>query len=440
MSKLSVIASRDFTTRARGGAYIVTTVLGVLILIAMAFMPAIVQRIRRSFDSEALEMYVVDNTGIAYPLLAEVVEEMGTSASVRGELLEQGELPSTDDPAFSNEAANLILSGDKDGILVVNEARDQQHSPFAFTVILKNASNILTNDAVQSFLNSVVRKANAKRLNMTSEELAMLWASAPVSFQELRVDEGQDASVEEVSERERAMSMVLAYTLLFILYMAMILYGNMIASGVAEEKSSRIMEIMVSTVKPIELMTAKIIGVGALGLLQFGIWIAAGLGLNALNKSGVLQGALFGAIDVGEIPPGLLIWFGLYFVLGFVLYAALFAAAGASVSRVEEVNQVSTMITLLLAAAFIVAYYSFLNPNGSLSVVCSMIPWLSPMVMFTRIALSSPPATEIVVSLVLLAAAIVLSAWVAARIYRVGVLMYGKRPSIKEMLKYVREP
>jgi ABC-2 type transport system permease protein len=214
----------------------------------------------------------------------------------------------------------------------------------------------------------------------------------------------------------------------------------MIATGVAEEKSSRIMEIMVSSVRPIELMAAKIAGIGALGLLQFGIWIATGLGLNALAKSGILKGTVFGAIELSELPVSTLVWFGVFFVLGFVLYAAVFAAAGASVSRVEDVSQVSTMIMMVVIVAFFVAYYSFINPNSTLAVICSMIPWLAPMVMFARLALSDPPAVQVVVSLALLVVGSIFTTWVAARIYRIGVLMYGKRPSLKDMARYVLEP
>lgn len=439
MSKLGVLAARDFNSRARGGAYILMTVLGVLLLVGLAFGPSLISKIGESFESDALELYVVDNTGVIYPHLVEVAEERGSDAEVRSDLIDPGALPAVDDPSFGERAAQLLASSSKGGILVIDEAGPNSYSPAVFTLVLYDTSNIIANESVQSYLNAVVRKANADRLNLTSNEIALLWASAPVRFQQLSGAAGEQASTTEVNQGSHVLSMVLAYFLLFVLYMALVLYGNMIASGVAEEKSSRIMEIMVSSVKPIELMAAKIVGIGSLGLLQFAVWIVTGFGLSALARSGALKNA-FGAVEISDLPLDLLIWFGVFFVLGFVLYATVFAAAGASVSRVEDVNQVSTMILMLVVVAFLVAYYSFLNPNSSLSVVCSMIPWLSPMVMFSRIALGNPPVVEVATSLALLVVAIVLSAWVASRIYRVGVLMYGKRPGIKEILRYVREP
>lgn len=440
MRKLGVLIARDFNTRVRGGAYILMTVLGVLLLVGLAFGPHVFSRIRESFQSDAVELYVVDNTGYMYPLIAQVAEEKGPAAEVRGELIDAADQPEVDDPSFGEWAARVLADSGKDGILIIDEAGENSYSPAAFTVVLYNTSNIILNDSIQDFLNTVVRRANADRLNLTPNEIALLWASAPMRLQQLTTGvAGEQASTKEVSEENKGLSMVLAYFLLFVLYMALILYGNMIATGVAEEKSSRIMEIMVSTVKPIELMIGKIVGIGLLGLLQFAIWIATGFGLSALGRSGILKNA-FGVVEVTELPLNLLIWFGVFFVLGFILYAALFAAGGASVSRVEDVNQVPTMILMLVVVAFFVAYYSFVNPNSSMSVVCSMIPWLSPMVMFSRLALGGPPAAEVVTSLVLLVVAIIASMWVAARIYRVGVLMYGKRPGIKEILRYVREP
>ncbi|NLU42810.1 MAG: ABC transporter permease [Firmicutes bacterium] len=440
MSKFGVLVSRDFTSRVRGAAYIVGTLVGILVLIGLVFGPSLIEKLGQSFERVHLDVYVLDRTGVTYPLLVDVAAGMGNGTKVTTELLPSDALPAVDDPDFGKKAAEILRDSERAGVLVIDEAPELGYSPVAFTLVLQDATNVILNEAAQNVLNSVVRRANAEKLNMTAEELSLLWASAPLSIQQLKDVPGEEASTEEVSQSSHMQSMVLAYFLLFILYLAMILYGNMIATGVAEEKSSRIMEIMVSSVRPIELMAAKIAGIGALGLLQFGIWIAAGLSLNALAKSGILTGTVFGVVQLSELPVSTLVWFGVFFVLGFVLYAAVFAAAGASVSRVEDVNQVSTMIMMVVMVAFFVAYYSFINPNSTLAVICSMIPWLAPMVMFSRLALSDPPAVQVVISLALLVVGSIFTTWVAARIYRIGVLMYGKRPSLKDIARYVLEP
>ena len=232
--------------------------------------------------------------------------------------------------------------------------------------------------------------------------------------------------------------MVLAYFLLFMIYMALIMYGNMVASGVAEEKSSRIMEVMVSTVKPLELMLGKIIGVGSLGLLQFFIWIGVGLIMNTIGSSGAL-GALLGVgAPLSAIPLDTVLWFGLYFILGYFLYASIFAAAGALVSRVEEVSQVVTIIMMLIIVGFFGAYISFLNPNSTFAVATSLIPFTSPMVMFARIVLGSPALVEIIASVFILLASVFIGAWISGKIYSIGILLYGKRPTLRQVLMLVK--
>lgn len=441
MSKFGVLVARDFSSRVRGGAYIVGTIVGILLLVGLVFGPSVIERVGRSFESVvSLDLFVQDRTGVTYPILDEVAKGTGNNTGVFTTLIPSDALPAVDDPDFGRRAAEVLRDSGKDGVLIIDESAGLSYSPAVFTLVLYDTTNVMANDAAQNVLNSVVRKANADKLNVTAEDLSLLWASAPLSIQQLKDAPGEEVSTREISQSGRTQSMVLAYFLLFILYLTIILYGNMIATGVAEEKSSRIMEIMVSTVRPIELMAAKIVGIGALGLLQFGIWIGVGLGLNALAKSGILTNTLFGAIEISQLPVSTLVWFGVFFVLGFALYAAVFAAAGASVSRVEDVNQVSTMIIMVIMVAFFVAYYSFLNPNSSLSVICSMIPWLAPMVMFSRLALSEPPIVQVASSLALLILGGLFTTWIAARIYRIGVLMYGKRPGLKEVARYVLEP
>jgi ABC-2 type transport system permease protein len=440
MSKLRVLAARDFGTRARGGVYIVTTIIGVLVLVGLAFGPSIIDRISQALGSSATDLLVVDRTGATFPILAETIAEQGPDASVSVGLADPQALPSTNASDFSTRARELLDGTHYEGILVVDGPEGQAGSGTSFTVVLYDAKNLMANDAIQNVLNAVVRRANAQKLNVTTEEFSLLFATASVSFQELTTTAGEGASTKEIDEQSHIQKMILAYFLLFILYMTMIAYGNMIASGVAEEKSSRIMEIMISSVRPVELMAGKIMGIGSLGLLQFSIWIATGLGLTALARSGILSNTIFAGFQISDLPLSVLVWFGLFFVLGFVLYAAVFAAAGASVSRVEDVNQLSTTIMMLMVVAFLIAYTSFLNPNSTVAVVSSMIPWLAPMVMFARIVLGDPPAIQIAVSVVLQLLAIVVSTWAASRIYRVGVLMYGKRPSAREILRYVREP
>jgi ABC-2 type transport system permease protein len=223
-----------------------------------------------------------------------------------------------------------------------------------------------------------------------------------------------------------------------MIYTALIMYGNMVASGVAEEKSSRIMEVMVSTVKPLELMFGKIIGVGALGLLQYAIWISTGIIMAAMGKTGFLGGLLGVTEPLGSIPLESILWFGLYFVLGYFFYASIFAAAGALVSRVEEVSQVVSLLMMFIIVGFFAAYISFLNPNSSFAVIASLIPFTAPMVMFARIVLANPPIIEVLASVVIMLLSIIVGTWISSKIYRIGILLYGKRPSIRQVVQLLK--
>jgi ABC-2 type transport system permease protein len=161
--------------------------------------------------------------------------------------------------------------------------------------------------------------------------------------------------------------------------------------------------------------------------------------MNTIGKSQILGQVLGAGEAVSTIPLGTVLWFGLYFILGYFFYASIFAAAGALVSRVEEVSQVVTIIMMLIMVGFFAAYVSFLNPNSTFAVVTSLIPFTAPMVMFSRIVLGNPALIEIIASVVFLLLAVLLGAWISAKIYRTGILMYGKRPSLRQVLRLIRE-
>ena len=418
MGMIPILVKREFTSRVKGTAYIFTTLFGVVVFVALSFLPPIMARINQSIAPGQIELVVLEQPGTSsvLPYLQEVSSHKdGFVVRSSGGLSEQ-------------EAYQVVLDEGLSGLLLVD-------GPL-YTLVTPDGSNMMLNDEVESTLNMAVSRWNAARLGLSPEDMASLFNRVDFRVREVSPlrEDGQ-----ELDSVAHTQAMVLAYFLLFMIYMALIMYGNMVASGVAEEKSSRIMEVMVSTVKPMELMLGKIIGVGSLGLLQFLIWIGTGLLMNSMGSAGFLGGILGATEPLSTIPLSTILWFGLYFILGYFFYASIFAAAGALVSRVEEVSQVVTVIMMLLMAGFFAAYISFLNPNGSVAVTTSLIPFTSPMVMFARIVLGSPPVIEIIASVVLLLLALLLGAWLSAKIYRIGILMYGKRPSLRQVFRLIRD-
>ncbi len=227
------------------------------------------------------------------------------------------------------------------------------------------------------------------------------------------------------------------YAMLMLMYMAIILFGQMVTSAVVNEKNSRAMELLITAAKPLNLMFGKILGVGLAGLTMLGVWIAtaaAGLSLNAdFYKNIPILTSMF---DMG---PELIAYFLLFFCIGYFMFSAVYAAVGSLVSRMEEIQLYSTPVILVYMVGFFVSIFGMNMPNSMLLKVCSYIPITSPMCMFVRISMSEVPLYGIAISVVLAIATTVLIAQLAAKIYRIGVLMYGKPPSIKELIKTLKE-
>jgi ABC-2 type transport system permease protein len=227
---------------------------------------------------------------------------------------------------------------------------------------------------------------------------------------------------------------MVAFALLFFLYMSVLFYGLFVMRGVIEEKQSRIVEVLISSVRPTQMMLGKLLGIGLVGLTQIGIWAVSASLLSLFGARMVMsQGA-----KMPSIPMSLLVYFVLYFVLGFFLYATLYAMVGAIVSSEEEAQQAQFPVTLLIVVPMMIFGLVMRDPNSTASIVLSLVPFFAPTLMMLRIAVINPPLWQIILSMVIMLATILGSVWVAARIYRVGILMYGKRPSIAELGRWLR--
>lgn len=415
---IPILVKRDFTSRVKGAAYIITTILGVLVIAGLSFLPPLMDQLFSSMSPKNIDFYVYEQLAetsiMPYLLQLGGARENVTIRAAEG--------------ASEKELYQRVLDENLTGLLLVDGP--------SYTLVAADVSNMMVNDEIEGLVNQAITRMNAERLGLSDSDMHDLFQRVELKVREIS-PAGEDG--EDIDSVAHMQAMVLAYFLLFMIYMALILYGNMVASGVAEEKSSRIMEVMVSTVKPTELMLGKIIGVGALGLLQLVIWIATGLVVTTLTKSGALNNLLGIVGPLSTIPLSTILWFGLYFVLGYFFYASIFAAAGALVSRVEEVSQVVTIIMMLIIVGFFAAYISFLNPNSPLAVTTSLVPFTAPMVMFARIVLATPPASQVFASIAIMIASVLGGTWISAKIYRIGILMYGKRPGIRQVFRLLKD-
>ena len=261
---------------------------------------------------------------------------------------------------------------------------------------------------------------------------------------------GDDGSETETSTE---IAMGIGFVLAFLIYMFVLMYGAMIMNGVIEEKTNRIVEVIVSSCKPLELMMGKIIGVGLVGLTQFAIWVAilagvAGIAMSVLN---IPSTAVVAAVDPSGAPTLALVFatiksiniglilvsFVVYFIGGYLLYASLFAAFGSAVDQASDASQFSAPIIMIMVIALYASIGCMENPNGSLAMWCSLIPFTSPVVMMVRLPFDVP-VWQVALSIVLLFGTAVAMVWLSARIYRTGILLYGKKHSLKEIVRWVR--
>jgi len=331
--------------------------------------------------------------------------------------------------ASEEEAARLVEEKELAGYLLAGAETNANGVP-SFEYKSKDALPMLMGE-LSGGLQYVNQALARESMGLTAEQVAKL--SAPVSIVPVQITDAAGGK----SESEIQLAYGLVYVLLFLLYMGVIGYGNTVATAITAEKSSRVMELLVSSSAPLTQMFGKIIGICLLGLTQIALFIAVGAANLTLSQgSNPMLTEL--NINLTEADPMLFVYFIVFYLLGYLIYSAVFAAVGSLVSRTEEVGQVIMPVTLLIVAAFMVAMFGLTNPNTTFITVMSFVPFFSPLVMFLRIGLADPAWWEIVLSIAISAAGVYFMVWLAAKIYRTGVLLYGKLPTWKELRKAMK--
>jgi len=291
--------------------------------------------------------------------------------------------------------------------------------------------------SLQSALQAIKADIILSGANLTEEQRAALAQPVRIDAVQISTAEGPGAVGEEgKSEEEQIFAFILVYIVIILLYTGLMITGQLIATEITSEKSSRVMEILVTSVKPLTQMFGKIFGMCLVGLTQigiFGVTVVANLMLPHIQE--MFQDL---NLDLSKLDPMLIVYAVVFYLAGYFLYATLYAAIGSIVSRTEELGQALTPLTMISMIAFFVAIFSMSNPNAAYVVVMSYIPFFTPYFMFTRIGMADPAQWEVLLSLGLMIATILACGWLSAKIYRTGVLMYGKRPTMKELWKAMK--
>ncbi len=417
MRKVWAVIRREFIERVRTRWFWISAILGPVFFAAIILVPVLLSR-----SGGIRQIVVVDGTSTGFGARVAEALSAGRSFRARRVAAEAGVL---DTLTAEVEAKRL------DGFLIITD--DLMETGRA-EYRASNVSSIQAIEELQRALSRLIVKVRLEREGVNPAVVDR--AQIPIALATKKISRGQ-TTTESVGG-----SFFMAYIMAVLLFMAILLYGVNVMSSVLEEKTNRIMEVLVSSLRPFEMMLGKVLGVGAVSFFQFLIWgVSARL---LFSQRQALVRRMTGAADAGQafqmppIPATTIAVFLAFFLGGFLLYSAMFAAVGAMSGNEQEARQAQQPVTYLLMVSYLSIFALTNDPNSTFSVGLSLVPFTSPIAMPVRWTAGNLPFSEVLASLAVLFVSIMGVTWVAARIYRVGILMTGKRPNIKELVRWVR--
>ena len=429
------VASREFIVRVRTRSFIFGTVLLVLGVAVIAFLPVIIRYVDRGM-TEKVAMYVSapDLSTDPVTTLTVLLNPATASGQEGTDNTQDFTVSKVTDLEAAREATNR---NEYAGLLEIDRAPGGE---LQFTYYSNQNSMGSTASMVRQASNTIAITDRLARLGVAPAEQAGIYL--PADFTPMWPDPAKTEPTQDtVSMVGRDM---LAFGMTILIFMIIIMYGNWIAMSVVEEKSSRVMEVVLNAASPFQLLTGKVLGVGAVAFTQYAAVVLAG-GVALLVQGPVGDAILGTAGTATELPEGLtiglLLFFGIYGVLGFLIYATLYAAAGSLVSRMEDISAAVMPMTLVSTGGYLIGVYAamgLLDIQSGWVTALSQVPFVSPFMMIGRVAAGAAEPWEIVLSITLLVASIIGALWLAARIYRAGVLLYGQRPGVRAVWRLVR--
>jgi ABC-2 type transport system permease protein len=433
---IGLIIGREYKNRVAQRSFIIGTIVLLVAVIIAAFVPTIFQVITARTSSQT-KIAIINNAGsiagLDGAILTKYIATNLNGAASQGQNT-NGKAPFAISTASSNSINNLqqqVKNGTLDVLLVVDRTANQDIHFTCYT----NSSSLDTSQ-IQTLAGQLGLLDKASRMGLTSTQTSNLFAQT--AFKVVNAKQNQDTR----SVSDMVAGYIIAYAGMILIYMWVTLYGTSVAMGVAEEKGTRIMEILVNATTPFQLMVGKIIGIGAAGVTQMATFVTVGIIMLLLQNP--IKAALLGnssgafSLNITGTLVGLLLLLLVYFILGFLLYATLFAAAGALVKRQDEVQNAVLPITFLSLAGYLVSLVGFSNPNATWLRIISYIPFWTPTTMLMRMGAGSVAGWEIALTIAIMIVSIAVCTFISARIYRFGILMYGQKPGLGKLIKVVR--
>lgn len=416
MDKVLKIIKREFKTKVLTKGFIVGTILGPIFLLGMIFGPAFFMNLS---EEEPLQIEVVDESGILFNPLVSVFDDTLSNGQPRFILIP------VEPQVYYNNRENFrkrIEQGQTNILLILPE---NIIAGGEITYLSRSVSEMDLIQSIRRRINDEVNQIRLKQAGLDPEQISQL--TRRIDIKTIKIEKGKE------TETGVGQQFITSFIFLMILYMTILLYGAGVMRSVLEEKTSKIIEVLLSSSNSFNLMMGKIFGVGSAGLVQYAIWSLMSVGVFFIASASAPQ-----IMDQVTISPDTFFFFALFFVIGFFEFATLYAAVGAMCSTQDDAQAMSAPVTILIIIPFIVSFMVINNPTSDAARILSMIPFFTPMLMFLRITLVAPPAWEIIAAIGINLIAILFFVWVSSKIYRVGILLYGKRPTVPEIIRWLK--
>ena len=418
-SALGIIISREYLERVKRKSFIITTILMPLLMLAMMVAPALIMALS---GTEEQTIAVIDDSGVVAPRLQN-----------------EGDIKFV---PVNTALADLKADDNYQAILVIG--KDVISEPDGNISLYTHGSpSMVTEQFISGQLSDVIEDQRIRAYEIDNLRQILDEVNVDVQLQTYRLDK----------EEETATSSILSYLLgtfmMLILYMFIMLYGQMVMTSIIEEKNNRVLELVVSSVKPTDLMMGKILGIGAVAVTQILIWAVLLIGCSiwimpllstSVAQSGTADPAMIQAVAQLADPSfmgQLLIFMVLFLIGGYLFYSSIYAAIGSAVDNIQDASQLTSIAIVPIILALIISMSVVQDPNSALALWTSYIPFTSPMVMMARVPFGIP-VWQSIVSLVILYVSFAGMIWLAAKIYRVGIFMYGKKPTVAELIRWTR--
>lgn len=414
-SSLSLVISREFYQRVSRKSFIITTILMPVLMLALMVAPALIMTLSKPSEKR---IAVVDSSGL-------MIQDLKSTPSVKF-------------CPFGPDTNIDTLKADENyyGILVIGESFVDNPADVHFYT--HEAASIEVESTLSEQLSDIIENVRLSRYNIADLRSIIDSVHADVHILSERIGEEQSAS--------SMLSYALGVGMTFILYMFLLIYGQMVMTGIIEEKNNRVLEIVVSSVKPSNLMLGKIIGIGLVATVQVliwavlicgaSLWIMPWVSSSVTGADAELIGIVAQLGNVGYILS-LFSWLLLFLIGGFLFYSSIFAAIGSAVDNIQDASQLTSIVVVPIVIGLLMAMSVVSDPNSALAMWLSYIPFTSPMVMLARIPFGIS-VWQIVTALVALYLSTMFMVWLASKIYRVGIFMYGKKPSVKDLIRWAR--